>query len=124
MSTPLDREPLADTSNPMGIEGVEYIEYRVSRPQALGQVLELMGFSPIARHRSREVLLYRQGVMNVIINAHAGSGTRAAPLPEAPAIAAIALRVRDAAGAHRRADRKSTRLNSSHHTTSRMPSSA
>ena len=103
MNQPPDREALADTSNPMGIEGVEYIEYRVSRPQALGQVLELMGFRPIARHRSREVLLYRQGDMNVIINAHAGEGTRAAPLPEVPAIAAIALRVRDAAAAHRRA---------------------
>jgi 4-hydroxyphenylpyruvate dioxygenase len=103
MTLPPDREAFADTSNPMGIEGVEYIEYRVGRPQALGQVLELMGFSPVARHRSREVLLYRQGLMNVIINAHAGSGSHAQPLPEVPAIAAIALRVRDAAAAHARA---------------------
>ena len=29
-----------------------------------------MGFRPIARHRSREVLLYRQGDINVIVNAH------------------------------------------------------
>jgi len=28
-----------------------------------------MGFRPIARHRSREVELYRQGTMNVIVNA-------------------------------------------------------
>ncbi len=98
-----DREALADASNPMGMEGIEYIEYRTARPQALGQVLELMGFRPVARHRSREVLLFRQGGMNVIINAHAGSGGHATPLPESPAIAAIALRVRDAAAAHRRA---------------------
>ena len=62
-----------------------------------------MGFRPVARHRSREVLLYRQGPMNVIINAHAGAGSHAQPLPEVPAIAAIALRVRDAAAAHARA---------------------
>jgi len=98
-----DREALADASNPMGLEGVEYVEYRTARPQALGQVLELMGFRPTARHRSREVLLYRQGDMNVIINAHAGAGGHSTPLPESPAIAAIALRVRDAAAAHRRA---------------------
>lgn len=103
MNPPSDREALVDISNPMGIDGVEYIEYRVSRPQALGQVLELMGFRPVARHRSREVLLYRQGGMNVIINAHAGAGTHAHPLPEVPLIAAIALRVRDAAAAHARA---------------------
>ena len=31
----------------------------------------MMGFRPVARHRSREVLLYRQGDMNIIVNAHA-----------------------------------------------------
>jgi len=103
MTPHAERETLSDPSNPMGIEGVEYIEYRTAKPQALGQVLELMGFRPVARHRSREVLLYRQGPMNVIINAHAGSGSHAQPLPEVPAIAAIALRVRDAAAAHARA---------------------
>ncbi len=103
MNSPSDREALADVSNPMGLEGIEYIEYRTARPQALGQVLELMGFRPVARHRSREVLLYRQGPMNLIINAHAGSGGHAASLPETPVIAALALRVRDAAAAHRRA---------------------
>ncbi len=99
----VDREPLADASNPMQMEGVEYIEYRTSRPQQLGQVLELMGFRPIARHRSREVLLYRQGDMNIVINAHGGGAAHAVPLPEAPQVAAFALRVRDAAAAHRRA---------------------
>jgi len=103
MSIPVERETLSDASNPMGIEGVEYIEYRTARPQALGQVLELMGFRPVARHRSREVLLYRQGSMNLIINAHAGAGSHLQPVPEVPSIAAIAVRVRDAAAAHARA---------------------
>ena len=48
-----------------------------------------MGFAAVARHRSREVLLYRQGPMNLIVNAHASQS-------KAPSIAAIALRVRDA----------------------------
>lgn len=91
-----DREGLAPAANPLHLEGVEYIEFRTAQPQALGQVLELMGFRPVARHRSREVLLYRQGTMNAIVNAHG-----AAP-GEAPSIAALALRVRDAAQAHRR----------------------
>jgi 4-hydroxyphenylpyruvate dioxygenase len=33
-------------------------------------VLEMMGFRPVARHRSREVLLYRQGDLNIVVNAH------------------------------------------------------
>lgn len=98
-----DRESIADIPNPLGMEGVEFIEYATSRPQALGQVLETMGFHPIARHRSREVLLYRQGSINVIVNAHAGDSSQGLALQERPVIAAIALRVRDAATAYRRA---------------------
>ena len=85
------------------MDGIEFVEYSTSKPQALGQVLETMGFRPIARHRSREVLLYRQGDMNVIVNAHAGDQARAVRPAETPMIAAIALRVRDAAAAYRHA---------------------
>lgn len=94
-----EREAIAEGPNPLGLEGIEFIEYATSRPQALGQVLERMGFRPIARHRSREVLLYRQGDINVIVNAHS-HGTA---LTESPVIAAIAIRVRDAAAAYQRA---------------------
>ncbi len=102
MSPTPDREPLADAANPLGLDGIEFIEYATSRPQALGQVLEMMGFRPVARHRSREVLLYRQGGMNVVINAHVSHRPRAQQPTETPVIAAIALRVRDAAAAYQR----------------------
>ena len=59
MSSSIDREAVSDAANPLGLDGIEFIEYATSRPQALGQVLETMGFRPVARHRSREVLLYR-----------------------------------------------------------------
>ena len=94
-----DREAIVEGPNPLGLEGIEFIEYATSKPQALGQVLEKMGFRPVSRHRSREVLLYRQGDINVIVNAHS-NGTA---LTETPVIAAIALRVRDAAAAYGRA---------------------
>jgi 4-hydroxyphenylpyruvate dioxygenase len=103
MTETSDRELIADASNPLGLDGIEFIEYSTSKPQALGQVLEMMGFRPVARHRSREVLLYRQGEMNVIVNAHAGSLPRTVQPAETPVIAAIALRVRDAAAAYRHA---------------------
>jgi len=97
---PDNRETMAEMPNPLGLDGIEYIEYATSKPQALGQLLERMNFHPVARHRSREVLLYRQGSMNVIINAHAGvvGGARAAG--EVPRISALALRVRDARAAY------------------------
>jgi 4-hydroxyphenylpyruvate dioxygenase len=92
----LNREAIQESANPLGMEGVEFIEYATAKPQQLGQVLEMMGFRPIARHRSREVLLYRQGDINIIVNAHE-------KLNDKPAIVAIALRVRDASAAYKRA---------------------
>jgi 4-hydroxyphenylpyruvate dioxygenase len=95
-----DRELFSDAANPLGLDGIEFIEFSTAKPQAFGQVLEMMGFRPIARHRSREVLLYRQGTMNIIINAHAGGLPRTVQPGDTPVIAAIALRVRDAATAY------------------------
>jgi 4-hydroxyphenylpyruvate dioxygenase len=97
------REAIGEMPNPLGLDGIEFIEYATSRPQALGQLLETLGFRPVARHRSREVLLYRQGAMNIVINAHDAQRPGSVVPAETPVIAAVALRVRDAAAAYRRA---------------------
>ena len=103
MSETPDREAIMDAANPLGMDGIEFIEFATSKPQALGQVLEMMGFRPVARHRSREVLLFRQGEMNIIVNAHASGVPRTVQPSETPVIAAVALRVRDAAAAYNHA---------------------
>ena len=59
----------AEPTNPLGIEGLEFVEFATPQPQALGALLQMMGFAAIARHRSREVMLYRQGPMNIVVNA-------------------------------------------------------
>lgn len=98
MNLSLDRETVIAAPNPLGLAGIEFIEFTTPRPQALGQVLEQMGFRPVSRHRSREVTRYRQGDMNIIVNAHGlPPGT-----DEAPQIAALCLRVRDAGAASAR----------------------
>ena len=86
-------ERVPEPSNPLGVDGIEFIEYASSQPQAFGALLQKMGFAAVARHRSREVVLYRQGSMNLIVNAH-GAGEKAPG--KTPVVAAIALRVRDA----------------------------
>ena len=102
--TAFDREAIGEAPNPLGLDGIEYVEYSTSQPQALAQVIERMGFKPVARHRSREVILYRQGDMNIVINAHPGAwrGTTATD-KDTPCISALALRVRDARAAYTRA---------------------
>jgi 4-hydroxyphenylpyruvate dioxygenase len=81
--------------NPLGMDGIEFIEYMTSQPQAFGALLQKMGFAAVARHRSREVMLYRQGTMNLIVNSHSATDRM-------PTLAAVALRVRDAGQAFRR----------------------
>lgn len=97
-----DREAVPDMPNRLGLNGIEFIEYATTRPQALGHVLETMGFKPIARHRSREVMLYRQGSMNLIVNAHSEDARVSALVDEKPVISAVAFRVKDALRAHTR----------------------
>src|SRR5438876_11432939 len=89
-------ERLPEPSNPLGMDGIEFIEYATSQPQAFGDLLQRMGFVPLARHRSREVMLYRQGPMNLIVNSHGATTAM-------PTVSAVALRVRDAAFAYRHA---------------------
>jgi len=103
MTHATDREAIPEPQNPLGVDGIEFIEFATSRPQALGGVLETFGFRPIARHRSREVELYRQGTMNIVVNAQPADVPRTVMPSERPVISAFAVRVRDAQYAYRRA---------------------
>ena len=40
-----------EPSNPLGMDGIEFVEFATSQPQALGGLLQRMGFAAIARHR-------------------------------------------------------------------------
>jgi 4-hydroxyphenylpyruvate dioxygenase len=45
----------------MGTDGFEFVEYTAPDPEQLGALFEQMGFTAVARHRSKDVILYRQG---------------------------------------------------------------
>jgi 4-hydroxyphenylpyruvate dioxygenase len=89
--------------NPMGTEGFEFIEYAAPDPAAMAGVFERMGFRAIARHRHKEVTLYRQGEINFILNADPESFAQRFARAHGPSVCAIAFRVQDAASAYRRA---------------------
>ncbi|MCS6767024.1 MAG: 4-hydroxyphenylpyruvate dioxygenase, partial [Candidatus Protistobacter heckmanni] len=89
--------------NPMGTDGFEFIEFEAPDPAAMGRVFENMGFAAIARHRHKNVTLYRQGNINFIINAEPDSHAQRFARLHGASICAIALRVNDAAAAYKRA---------------------
>jgi 4-hydroxyphenylpyruvate dioxygenase len=90
----------ATLTNPLGIDGIEYVEYATLEPQAFGAALERLGFVAVARHRSREIVLYRAGGMNIIVNADPEVAGIKDEGSTAPRLKAFALRVRDAAAAY------------------------
>jgi 4-hydroxyphenylpyruvate dioxygenase len=52
----------------MGLDGFEFVEFTAMEPGILEPVFELMGFSLVAKHRSKAVELWRQGDINLITN--------------------------------------------------------
>jgi len=95
--------PTAAWDNPMGTDGFEFIEYAAPDPQAMGALFERMGFQAIARHRHKNVTLYRQGGINFIVNAEPDSFAQRFARLHGPSICAIAFRVQDAKAAYERA---------------------
>ena len=89
--------------NPMGTSGFEFIEYAAPDPVAMAAVFERMGFVAIARHRHKDVTLYRQGNINFILNAEPDSFAQRFARQHGPSICAIAFRVQDAKFAYERA---------------------
>src|SRR5690554_3650028 len=89
--------------NPMGTAGFEFVEYTAPDPQELGRLFETLGFKAIARHRKKNVTLYRQGEINFIVNAEPESFAQRFARLHGPSICAIAFRVQDAKAACERA---------------------
>lgn len=98
----IDRESVPEMPNRLGLAGIEFVEYATNRPQALGAALEQLGFKAVAAHRSREVTLYRQGAMNLVVNASPDDARVSRSLDGQPVLSAVAFRVNDALQAHRR----------------------
>jgi 4-hydroxyphenylpyruvate dioxygenase len=94
---------LLDDLNPMGTRGFEFVEFAGPDPATLDRTFRLLGFQPIARHRSKPVTLYRQGDISFILNAEKGGFPAAFAAAHGPGVCAIGIRVDDAPAALRRA---------------------
>lgn len=89
--------------NPMGLMGFEFVEFASPTPGVLEPILEQMGFTLVANHRSKDVSLYRQGGINFIVNREAKSPAAYFAAEHGPSACGMAFRVRDAHAAYNRA---------------------
>jgi 4-hydroxyphenylpyruvate dioxygenase len=89
--------------NPMGLTGFEFVEFASPVPNLLEPLFERLGFSLVARHRSKDVLLFRQGDINFIVNREAKSLAAYFAAEHGPSACGLAFRVRDSHKAYARA---------------------
>jgi len=89
--------------NPMGTDGFEFVEYTAEDPDQLRALFARMGSPVVARHRSKNVTLHRQGDINFIINAEPEGFGQQFARAHGPSACAMAFRVKDAAYALHRA---------------------
>ncbi len=86
--------------NPLGLDGFEFVEFAAPEKGILEPVFARMGFTHIARHRSKDVDLWRQGGINLIANYEPGSAAAYFAAEHGPSACGMAFRVRNAATAY------------------------
>src|SRR5260221_272177 len=59
--------------NPIATDGFEFVEFAHPQPVELAKLFRRMGYGPVARHRTKNITVYRQGDINFILNAEPGS---------------------------------------------------
>jgi 4-hydroxyphenylpyruvate dioxygenase len=89
--------------NPMYTDGFEFVEFASPQPQALKNYFQTLGFTPIAKHRSKQITLFRQGQINFIVNEEPNSFASNFAKEHGPCACAMAFRVKDAQFAFERA---------------------
>jgi len=89
--------------NPMGLMGFEFVEFASPTPNTLEPVFEKLGFTLVAKHRSKDVVLYRQGGINFIVNREPKSAAGYFAAEHGPSACGLAFRVKDSHKAYERA---------------------
>lgn len=91
---------MTDFDNPVGLDGFEFVEFSAPEKGLLEPAFAAMGFTRIARHRSKDVHLWRQGGINLIVNYEPGSPAAYFAAEHGPSACGMGWRVRNAAEAH------------------------
>jgi len=101
----LERVELFDPPAAPLLSGFAFLEFAVDEASEwlLDNVLETLGFRRAGRHRSKNVTLYRQGAINLILNAEPDSFARLHFADHGPSVCAIGVATDDSVRALNRA---------------------
>ncbi|MEM9014436.1 MAG: 4-hydroxyphenylpyruvate dioxygenase [Pseudomonadota bacterium] len=82
--------------NPIGTDGFEFVEYASEEPEKLVALFEQLGFTAVGRHRSKDVVHYRQGDINFLLNRETTGQPKQFRNHHGAGANAMAFRVKDA----------------------------
>ncbi|MEW6450681.1 MAG: 4-hydroxyphenylpyruvate dioxygenase [Pseudomonadota bacterium] len=101
---PHDAPPATiSAQNPAGTDGFEFVEFAHPDPSVLHDLFLRMGYAEVARHRTKNISLYRQGDINYLINREPNGHAAMFAKAHGPCASAMAWRVVDAKHALKRA---------------------
>jgi 4-hydroxyphenylpyruvate dioxygenase len=86
--------------NPLGTDGFEFVEFTAPDPHVLAKLFESLGFTAVSKHRSKNVLRYKQGDINFILNMEPSGQPAKFRGQHGAGANAMAFRVKDAAKAY------------------------
>lgn len=89
--------------NPLGIDGFEFVEFAAPDATLLHALFVNMGFTAVAKHRSKNITLYRQGDCNFLVNEEPNSFAADFAKTHGPCACGFAIRVKDSQQAYDRA---------------------
>ncbi|MEQ9248816.1 MAG: 4-hydroxyphenylpyruvate dioxygenase, partial [Nitratireductor sp.] len=53
--------PKISEENPAGTDGFEFVEFAHSEPKKLAELFTRMGYTEVARHKTKKISVWRQG---------------------------------------------------------------
>ncbi len=80
-------------ANPAGTDGFEFVEFAHPEPAKLADLFERMGYTAVARHKTKNIKLYRQGDINYVLNAEPDSFASRFVAEHGPCAPSMAWRV-------------------------------
>ncbi len=97
---------MTDPGNPLQTDGFEFVEFTAPTPQGVAELhalFELLGFTAVARHRSKDVTLFKQGDIHFLVNGTPYTHFAQFAIAHGPSACAMGWRVKDASAAFRHA---------------------
>ena len=87
--------------NPLGTDGFEFVEFTSPEPQKLDELFKLLGFTPVAKHKSKDITRFKQGDITFLVNRETEGQAAEFRTAHGPSANAMAFRVKDAEAAYK-----------------------